>query len=316
MQSPVPRRDRLLSGIDWGTGGENTETIRCFPWDWTDIETAPMQYGNTELLEANTQFGGGKMLVDITIRPLHTNNKTVPPDLMNVSFDDPRMIDRFDKLLDYVFTQIPDVELLSLVIGSEMDASLGTDATLWRQWETFFKATSTYAKSKRPGLKVASEAQYGSLTGEAKDFLISLNQYTDIVGVSHYPLNPDFTVDDPAAVRNVFDTVTSIYPGRLIHFYQIGCPSSPLLKSSEEIQARFFKEVFKAWDAHADQVERLNITWQSDIPPEGAEYWANFYHLKDDRFIAYLATLGLQTFDLKDKEAMRVIRAEVQARGW
>jgi hypothetical protein len=314
--SPVPKGDRLLGGIDWGARPDAVIPIVYYPLDWVDIETAPNKYGNEELSKTNKEYGGGKALVDITIRPLHTNRKRVPNDLMNVAFDDPVMIDRFEKLLDYVFGLMPDAKLLSLVIGSEMDIFLGTDEKLWKQWETFFKATSAYARTKRPGLKVASEGTFNGMTGSAKDYLLELNKSTDVVGVSHYPTGPDFRVQPPSEAKRVFDAVAALYPGRVIYFYQLGYPSSPLLDSSEQLQAEFFKEMFRAWDAHADQIKMIKVTWQSDISKEGVDYWSKFYGLTDQKFMAFLGSLGLQNNDGTDKEAMKTFRAEAHARGW
>ncbi|HCC28459.1 MAG TPA: hypothetical protein DEQ03_00110, partial [Marinilabiliales bacterium] len=105
--------------------------------NWTAIETTPFTYDFAIMDIANYYYPAYSMPVDLTITPIHTNNLEVPSDLTSMAFDDPIFINRFKALLDSIKVHIPNVTLSSLVIGSEFDVYLGTDAALWMQYANF-----------------------------------------------------------------------------------------------------------------------------------------------------------------------------------
>ena len=285
-------------------------------FNWDSIETSPRKYDNPNFAIANTYYPAHNTMVSLTITPIHTNRLVVPDDLQHTNLDDPEMISRFTSMLDWVFTQIPDLDLHSLVIGSEFDVYFGTDKPQWVEYETFFKEVKAHIKKINPDIIVTAEVTFNGLTGDAKEYAQSLNKYTDVIGVSYYPLNKDYTVKAPSVVHSDFDTLTTVYKGRIIYFYQLGYPSSTSLTSSQEKQKQFIKEVFKAWDQHASQIRLIDFTWLHDIPPEGVMECTQFYGVSDYRFQEFLATLGLRTYNGKDKEALRALREEAKKRGW
>ncbi len=329
----VAKGNRVL-GLAWGppNGQENDPAAKAkafklaeeigmggvnLVFDWNVLEPEPLKLEGGALKDLNLFYPPRQIEVHLTIRPLHTNQKVVPKDLMDKALNSELVIERFNRLLDFVFSELADVKLASLVIGSEMDVYLGTDEELWKQWETFYKAAGEYAKTKRPGLKLAAEATYDNLTGPGKQFMRKVNEHSDVVGVSYYPLGSDFGVKNLPVVHAVFDEVTSLYRGKPIYFYQIGCPSGNLLNSSEEKQAQFFNEMFNAWDAHAEDIPFVYITWQHDISREGVDWCVKFYGLDDPKFKDFLGTLGLRSADgMRDKLAWQVVRAATKRRGW
>jgi hypothetical protein len=107
------------------------------------------------------------------------------------------VIARFDALLDWIDTQIPVLELDVVAIGNEVDATLATDAARWTQWQNFFVATSTHARSLWPGVPVGCKATFRGLLGAPGPFLQTLNRQADVVCATYYPLHADFTVRPP-----------------------------------------------------------------------------------------------------------------------
>ncbi|MHB1000213.1 MAG: hypothetical protein ACYC27_13305 [Armatimonadota bacterium] len=286
--------------------------------DWSDLEPEELKYDAKWLYIANIYYPAAKMPISLTIRPISTNRKVVPTDLMNAAFDDPRMISRFKSLINFIFSQIPDVKLNSLVIGSEMDAYLGTDEIKWKQYQQFYKVISEYVRAKHPAVKIASEGTFDGLTGKAKSFMKVLNQNSDIIGVSYYPLNLDFSVKDPFVVGADMKSIVSLYPTKEIWFYQLGYPSSESLNSSESKQAAFIREVFTAWDKNASRVRMIDFTWMHDLPQSALDKHAEYYGLSDPKFLEFLRTLGFRTYQGagKDKEAFKVLQTEARKRGW
>lgn len=323
-KNPLPKGGRLL-GIAI-TMSDNEDYMDAYskakelgvefdelPLVWDDIETSRENYYNEYLGIANSFYPGQNTKLVIAINPIDTNNLRVPADLKDKSFDDPEVIERFVKLLDYVIKQTPDVELVSFVIGNEIDVYLGNDKQKWQAYEEFFRQTSLYLKSKKSGLKVGTKITFNSIDKqEAK----SINQHSDVVMITYYPLNSDYTVKDISVVEKDFSRAVSLYPSKKIQFLEVGYPSGSHTKSNERKQAEFFVEIFKAWDNNRDSIKAVNLVWLHDIPSERVDYYKTYYGVSDKKFLDYLRTLGFITFEGKPKQSFSVIKKEAELRGW
>jgi len=328
---PAPRGERLL-GIDVTQAedgdydaamdivqsvGAEVVSLSLF---WDDIETQPGEYAPTPnwLEIANAYYPARDVKLSLVISVIDTNNKRLPADLADAPFDDPAVIGRFKGLLDYVFSQIPDLEITSLAIGNEIDGYLGADPSLWRQYQTFYEAASAHARAMRPDLPVGTKATFAGLTGYARERLQELNRSSDVIMVTYYPLNDDFTVKDPSVVAADFEALIAVYPDRPIYVLEAGYPSSADCGSSEPKQAAFVRQLFRAWDAHASQIQLLFFTWLTDLPHSSVGDLTDYYAVSDNRFAEFLRTLGLRTYSGSgsDKQALRALEAEAKARGW
>ena len=325
----VPRGDRML-GIDVSEAeGEDYDQafqlareagmqFTSLSVAWDDLEPRPGEFAPDPdwLAIANLYYPAQHVPLALTITQIDTNRTRLPADLQGRAFDDPEVIQRFERLLEKVFTQIPDVELAVLAIGNEVDATLGSDAEAWARYRTFFEATAAHARGLRPGIQVGVKVTMGGLTGRTGEWAQALNAQADIVLATYYPLAADFGVRPPRVVHDDVTGLVSLYPDRPIGVLEAGYPSSEKLGGSEALQAEFVRQVFRAWDAHAAQLKLLNFTWLADVPEASVEAWTDYYGLHDDRFAAYLATLGLRRADARSKLAFEALAAEAHARGW
>ena len=325
----MPRGDRML-GIDVSEAeGETYDQafqlarqagmqFTSLSLAWDDLEPRPGEFSDDPnfLAIANLYYPAQHIPLALTITPIDTNRTRLPADLRGRAFDDPEVIARFERLLDYVFMQIPDVELAVLAIGNEVDATLGSDVAAWARYQTFFEATAAYARRLRPQVPVGVKVTMAGLTGETRWLAQALNARSDIVLVTYYPLEADFGVRPADVVHEDLGALASLVPDRPIGVLEAGYPSSEKLGSSEALQAEFVRQIMRAWDAHAGQIAMLNFTWLTDAPRASVEAWTDYYGLHDQRFAAYLATLGLRGADGKPKLAFEVLAAEAHARGW
>jgi hypothetical protein len=326
QDGPLPHGERLLSidineaqGVDYQTAFDLARDIGAqnvnLTFDWRDLEATPGQIVNEFFPIINLFYPVYDMPVSLFIRPVSTHLKVVPSDLMEVAFDDPQMIARFKAVVDYVFAQPPDTQLTTLIIGSEIDAHLGTDATLWAQYTTFFHEIRDYIKASHPDVLVATEGLFTGMTGDAQPYFDDIHQYADVVGVSHYPLD-SFNVRAPESVHDDFAALVELYGDKPIYFFQLGYPSSELINSSEELQAQFIREVFAAWDEYAEQILFIKFTWLHDISPEAVAFNEAYYGFENEAFAAFLGSLGLRTYAGEDKLAWVALREEAHTRGW
>ena len=134
--------------------------------------------------------------------------------------------------------------------------------------------------------------------------------------VSYYPMNLDYTVRAPSSVGTDWAALIAAYPGRTFMFPQVGYPTDALCKSSQTKQRNFVGEVFKAWDTHASQISMVMFLWLHDLAPETASGFGSYYGINDPKFLAYLRTLGLRTYEGFDKSAFPYLKRLARARGW
>ena len=284
---------------------------------WDELETSPEVFNpDPNWLEiANIYYPTKDLQVSLTISVIDTNNLRLPPDLADKPFDDPVVISRFNKLLDYVASQVPELRLTSLAIGNEVDIYLWQDAEKWAAYETFFAETAVHARTLWPQVPVGSKTTFSGIDGNQTAAIQSLNEHSDVVLVTYYPLNPDFKVRPATTVHNDFQTLADAFPNQTIYLLETGYPSGADNNSSAEQQAEFIRELFLAWDAHADQIPVLNYTWLTDMPAEAVTQMTEYYRLDAPGFVSYLATLGLRSADGSNKPAFDQLAAETKVRG-
>ncbi len=281
---------------------------------WPEIEILPGIFNFVGLRRANSVYKDVNVMLELN--PIETYIRTVPPGLENAPFDDPVMIARFKKLLDVVFSQLSDLQITALWIGNEVTPYLDKSGQ-WEAYRTFYETVGAYAKTIRPGIKVGSAGSIDDWNHIAKGQFKqakALNQTSDIIVFTCYP-----TLGN---VKNAFDTLTSEFAGRPIYIKEIGCPTSSVIGSSEEKQAEYVKEVFRAWDEHASQIEYLSFHALHDFSNELVTGIYDLMDMSEDEDaslnMAIMTSLGLRTYPGKgkDKLAFKALIQEAKARGW
>ena len=323
---PRTRGDRLIGhGITEGAIGfgnafalardAGLEFIEL-PFAWDAVETASGTYGNKNLQIANVFFPAQGIKVFLTVNPIDTNNLRMPGDLKHKAFDDPEVIERYNRLIDYVFAQIPNLELIGFGIGNEIDAYLANDPSRWRQYQKFYESTRQYVKSKRPGLKVGTKAMMYGYIFNHTTALINMNRHSDLIMVTYYPLKDGFRLREPSVVHEHLKRLTTLYEGRPISMLEAGYPSSSYLKSSQKKQAAFIRELFTAWDHHRAQIRHINFMWLHDVSDAKLTEFETYYGFSSKAFIEFLATLGLRTYEGEGKLAYKELKRQAYLRDW
>lgn len=305
------------------------ESVHLF-FKWTDLEADTAILNPTFISNfldiVNIYYPAWDIEVELQIAPTNTGVKEVPSELMDFSFSDPILINRFNTLLDTVFAHIPDVTLSALNIGNESDLNFGTNQAQYDEFKVFLDSVTNHAKElyfnlHGVDLKTGTTLTHHGLTDNATSNLCqSLNDGLDIVAVTYYPLNGDFTMKPPSVVSGDFEALVAQYPdsSQPIYFTECGYASSELCNSSETLQADFWSEVFSAWDTHQDNIEYITVFKSTDWSASAVNELGEYYNLQDTVFKEYLRTLGVRTWngDGSNKEAYERIRCELYDREW
>lgn len=305
------------------------ESVHLFT-KWTDIESDTGVYNashiNGFLDVVNIYYPAWNVEVELQIAPTNTGLKEVPSELMNLPFNHPSVINRFKILLDTVFAHIPNVTLSALNIGNESDINFGTDVNQYNEFKAFLDSVSSHAKAlyfnlHGTELNVGTTfTHHGLIDNATSNLCKSVNDSLDIVSVTYYPLNGDFTMKPPSFVSTDFGTLVSEYPDTTqpIYFVECGYASSPLCNSSETLQADFWTEVFDAWDNHEANIKHITVFKSTDWSSAIVNQLGQYYGIQDTIFKEYLRTLGVRTWqgDGTNKEAYERIKCELDARNW
>jgi hypothetical protein len=146
---------------------------------WDDLEAKPGEYNpDPNWLEiANAYYPTRGIAVDLVLNPIDTNQNRVPEDLKDLPLNNPLVIERFNKLQNYVFSQVPDLDLVAYSIGNEIDAYLGTDTKKWAEYTAFYEATSAHAKNLHPDAVIGTKGMFDGMTGNASSYFQKINKY-------------------------------------------------------------------------------------------------------------------------------------------
>jgi len=337
----LPKGDRVLayqidmaennnydSAFAYAQNGCMESAHLFFPW--SSIETSNGNFN--EAYMANTldildiYYPANGIKAELQIATINTVAIETPSDLIALDFDDPVMINRFKVFLDTLFTHIPNLELTSLNIGNEHDIYMGSDINQYNAYKTFLDSVIPYAKQlyfnlHGTDLKVGTTFTHSGLTSASTSSLCQMvNNGLDIVTLTYYPLNPDFTMKPPATVSGDFTALVNLYPDtqQPIYFAECGYSSSPTCNSSEALQAEFFQNVFSSWDTYYDNIKYLTVFKTTDWSQPEVDVFAIYYGISDIIFLEYLRALGVRTWDNNgtNKLAYETILCELNSRNW
>ncbi len=266
---------------------------------WNEMEPRP------DKIDVSSPKGGidylsGKLdwTLEFTIGTINTTVRVTPPDLQTVAFDDPRMIERFHKLLDAI-VPILNSRVAYISVGNEVDVYLARHPEQWPQYRRFYNDAVAYLHSKAPGVKVGVATTWFGTRGISRTEVAELNTNSDVWIITYYPTHSDFIVDPPAAPLTDFPEMVRLAGGKPVVLQEVGYPSSPALQSSPDMQAEFVRQVFAAWNAAGTAIPFLNYVMEHDLNRDYCATRAGYYGIPDrsGHFAAYFCTLGLWTVD-------------------
>lgn len=271
-------------------------------FSWKDLEPSPYIYSHTKadtnLSIVNAYYPLRGLGINLQIAPINSNHKEVPPDLFGNLYSDPIVIDRFKNMIDTVFAKLnnPSLVINSLSIGNEHDAYIGNNATTAHEYKVFYDSVKTYIKSKHPTLKIGTTFTYGGLTGSSSALYQQINQYSDILSLTYYGINSNFSVKAPICPLTDFVGLTTLYPGKPIYIQECGYPSSPTCGSSDAQQAQFITHVFNSWDNLYSHIPSISFFQLTEWSQAQVDTFAVYYGISTPAFKDFLKTLGMRTY--------------------
>lgn len=245
------------------------------------------------------------------LQVLNTTAKETPADLLNVPFDDPQMLERFNALVDAMLAGI-EHPIRYLSIGNEVDVYLAAHPDEWDTYKTFYDGAVAHVHEVAPEIQVGVTVTYSGLLAHT-DKIMRLNEASDVFILTYYPLGAGFTADNPEAPLTDFPRMTELAGGLPVVLQEVGYPSADLLGSSEAEQAQFVRSVFSAWKTAGSAIPFLDYFLLHDFNEELCSSLETYYGLKHPSFHAYLCTLGLRQANGTPKAAWQAFVDEATA---
>lgn len=330
---PVPRGNRMV-GLDissYGSDAENgynnalelSREIGCDVIDlhlgWSLLQDGPDSYEWLDSFAFLPEYYGTTD-VALTIAVIDTVDYRIPSHLEGQALSE--ITDDFIVLLDRVFSTWEGMNIVTLSIGNEVDIFLGDDDKAWTEWLDFYSAAASYAATRKEGsfssMNIGCKTTlYGSLQPGIHPYVEAIHDMdvTDAHFTTYYPLEAGFTVRDPQVVYEDLAAITNAY-SKSIYMLEIGYPGSTVCGSSEAKQAEFIEVSFAAWDELADRIPLMIYTWSHDSGPAILDDFKEFYGISDKRFVAYLSSLGLRSYEDEPKPGWTRLVEELKIRGW
>ena len=90
-------------------------------------------------------------------------------------------------------------------------------------------------------------AGYNGLVGTSRAQMATLNTRSDVIMLTYYPIGDGFAVGPPTIARTAFPAMLAAADGKPVVLQELGYPASPLLGSSDAMQAEFFADAIEEW---------------------------------------------------------------------
>ena len=322
----VLKQDRMLGmGVTEGSIGYEAAFTKArragvqfieLPQPWDEIEVKPGEFSSPFLKMANEVYPPVKTSLIVSINPIDTSSLRVPQRFKGVAFNDPRFIEAFNKFVDFVLDGLPDVNVLAVSIGNEVDGYLGQDQEKWEQYAEFFVAVRNHIKSRNKRLPIGVKITLNAVTKNNRAAVELINKEADSVMVTYYPLNEEFIVKPPTSIAPEIDELIKTAKGKPVYLLETGYPSGEGNRSSPERQSEFIDAMFDTWDKHAESMPLVNFVWLCDISAEEVDVMTKYYSVDIPAFASFVGSLGMLTNDGKEKPAFNRLKRHSASRGW
>jgi hypothetical protein len=259
---------------------------------WNELEVRPKEYRFKDLDYQVAQAAQSGLPIVCNLRIVDTNQRSMPQDLQKRSFKDEHIRER---LLALITALLPRLQGLGkyMLIGNEIDGYFKGNPGEVADYEELYLAAAEKIKLLQPDMAVSTTITFDGIS-TAENLLKPVMDKTDFLSLTYYPLNPDFTVREAETVPQDFARMIVAARAKKVLIQEVGYPSSPLNKSSEEKQAAMCRSVLEELRSHREHFIGAYWFTMSDFPDSVVQDLARYYKLANaDRFRAFLGSLGM-----------------------
>ena len=184
---------------------------------------------------------------------------------------------------------MPEVDLISVAIGNEVDGHLD-DAAL-ADYTRFFERAREAVHSIRPDVPVTIKATWPGLRNRPD--LRAMTRRGDALSITWYPMDESFRFADPDVALRELTKMAEMADGPW-ELSEVGYPSAGCGASSPQTQAQFHSGLSLAAAPEPD-LQLVQRVWSHDISAAEVAGYQSYYRTDSSCLAAFLASLGLRT---------------------
>ncbi|MEP5761364.1 MAG: hypothetical protein ABJ327_19010 [Litoreibacter sp.] len=287
----------VLSAID-AIGAEATSLTLY----WDDLQQDGDYIADPDWpVIAQTVYPPKDISIQLTFAVIDTLADRRPAALRNLAWDDPLVVESFAALATDVLTRMPDVDLISVAIGNEIDGHLSGAAV--DEYKQFFDGAREVIHSIRPDVPVTIKMTWSGLNQRSD--MLALARHGDALSITWYPMDSAFQFADPDTALQDMTAMATMANGPW-ELSEVGYPSDGCGASSPEAQARFHSGLTMSAATQPD-LRLVQRVWSHDISTAEVTGYLEYYRTNADCFKTFLASLGLRTNHDEPKPAFEAL---------
>lgn len=290
--------------------------------DWKDLEPSTETYNLqdylinplTLLVPKYPQLKG----VVFVLKMIDTNVRKMPTDIETKPFDDPEVIQRFEKLIDAIAAEPSTKRITHILLGNEVNGYLSRHPEELDAFSTFYQRAVNRIHTKMPGVRVSTILTF-DVFGHP-DVFDELSRHSDFITYTYYPIahNPGipWQMLPVSELKAAIDVMAARAGNKQFAFTEIGYSSSPLNGSSEEQQAEFVREMFRVLDTYQEKGQIVFLLYHAlyDYEPSVCGPYAEEQGVDPTEICAFMNNLGLRSWETgKPRKAWNVFVQGVQS---
>lgn len=227
--------------------------------------------------------------IQLTFSVIDTLTDRRPEELQELAWDDPQNIQRFVAVAQETLERMPDVTLVSIAIGNEVDGHLfGTEV---EEYARFFQRARDALSKIRPHTPISIKVTWSGFRDRPE--IRALAQRGDVISLTWYPMNDAYQFlapEDALAEMSDMDAAAD-GPWELA---EVGYSSNGCGAASEAAQSAFHTGLSDAAQSYPD-LRLIQRVWSHDISPDEVAAYAEYYQTDADCFRSFVGSLGLRT---------------------
>jgi hypothetical protein len=275
--------------------------------DWDELEPGPGVYDKDALRDRLDEYRRLDLQTFLLISVYDSDGPVVPEYLKGRSLDDPELIRRFNRLMEWVIPMLVEYDGYMISVLNEADNSFGEVPGLHEEVLTFLREAKQHIHNIDDRMAVGATVSEGNVATGTPGVQALIDE-SDVACFNFYGAEligefPYYQPQREAEISADIEQMLEISGSKQIVIQELGMWSgSDLLPSNEEMQRRFF-EVFFEEMASRKRIRTAYVfqlvDWSPEVtnliaePLRAEEVPEDFVHV----FIESLQTIGLIRYE-------------------